>query len=94
MSLLLRECKPCAFCCDENFRNQVHLGNTQVWSRGGHVAPAQELDPSAVAWRSDVTLPPECQSVQMLGTLPRHYKFVRAPLRANPLVNASMRIRS
>ena len=46
-------------------RIEVHLGKTQVWNRGGFEPPgchllteaARRLDPTAIVWRGDHTLP-------------------------------------
>ena len=54
---------------------QLHKGKTQLWNRGG-IAPqgwetltaaARELDPSAVVWKGDPSLPPSEQGVKILG---------------------------
>ena len=57
---------------------QLHQGKTQLWNRGG-VAPqgwetltaaARELDPSAVVWKGDPSLPP-CEDSGNSSRVPR-----------------------
>ena len=56
---------------------QLHQDKTQLWNREGVVpqgwetltAAARELDPSAVVWKGDPSLPPSEQGVKILGIL-------------------------
>ena len=57
-------------------RIEVHLWKTQVWNRGGFEPPgchllievARRLDPTAIVWKGDHTLPVDEQGVKVLGT--------------------------
>ena len=67
---------------------RVHDGKTQLWNRSGVVPtgaqaltePAQRLDPEAIVWRGDVSLPPQEQGVMVLGTPMGQPEFVRSRL--------------
>ena len=68
----------------------MHDGKTQLWNRSGVVPTgaqalteaAQRLDPEAIVWRGDVSLPPQEQGVMVLGTPMGHPEFVRSRLAA------------
>ena len=70
-------------------RIEVHLGKTQVWNRGGFEPPgcrlltevARRVDPAAVVWRGDHTLPVDEQGVKVLERPLGHREFVEAQLR-------------
>ena len=67
---------------------QLHQGKTQLWNRGS-VAPqgwetltaaARELDPSAVVWKGDPSLPPSEQGVKIPGIPLGHPEYVQNQL--------------
>ena len=70
----------------EHSRISVHHGKTQIWNRAGEAprgwrtltAAARLVDPEAVVWRGDPSLPPSAQRVKVLGTPLAHPDFVRA----------------
>ena len=57
---------------------QLHQGKTQLWNRGG--VAARELDPSAVVWKGDPSLPPAEQGVKILGIPLGHPECVQNQL--------------
>ena len=67
---------------------RVHDGKTQLWSRSGVVPTgaqalteaAQRLDPEAIVWRGDVSLPPQEQGVMVLGTPMGQPEFVKSKI--------------
>ena len=70
-------------------RIEVHLGKTQIWNRGlfepfgCHLltAAARRVDPTAVVWRGDPTLPADQRGMKVLGTPLGHSEYVDAQLR-------------
>ena len=69
----------------------LHHGKTQIWNRAGEeprgwralTAAARLVDPEAVVWRGDPSLPSSAQGVKVLGTPLGHPDFVRAHLRSS-----------
>ena len=63
---------------DQYARMQVHVGETQVWNRGGHSPPGfQEMqEVQARVWRGEG--PPTQQGVQVLGIPIGHVRPGRA----------------
>ena len=75
----------------KHFRISVHHGKFQIWNRAGEeprgcrvlTAAVRLVDPEAVVWRGDPSLPPSAQGVKVLGILLGHQDFVRAHLRGS-----------